>query len=83
RWIGKSRGSRSRWIFCGGGEDPATERGKAVLWLSNHLKGRGFYRISNQIYQDVRNETLNEIGADAAIADFADWCDGRSQDTER
>ncbi|MGO7426167.1 alpha/beta hydrolase, partial [Rhizobium ruizarguesonis] len=29
------------------------------------------------------HETLNEIGADAAIAAFADWCDGRSQDPER
>ncbi|MGZ2381125.1 alpha/beta fold hydrolase [Rhizobium brockwellii] len=61
--------------LVGGGEDPATERGKAVLWLSNHLKGRGFSRISTQIYQDMRHETLNEIGADAAIAAFAEWCD--------
>ncbi|PDS46772.1 alpha/beta hydrolase [Rhizobium anhuiense] len=61
--------------LVGGGEDPATERGKAVLWLSNHLKGLGFSRISTQIYQALRHETLNEIGADAAIAAFADWCD--------
>ncbi|MGO7410872.1 alpha/beta hydrolase, partial [Rhizobium ruizarguesonis] len=26
----------------GGEEDSATERGRAVLWLSNHLNGRGF-----------------------------------------
>jgi alpha-beta hydrolase superfamily lysophospholipase len=62
--------------LVGGGEDPATERGKAVLWLSNHLKGQGFSRISTLIYQDMRHETLNEIGADAATAAFADWCDG-------
>ncbi|MBB5666966.1 alpha-beta hydrolase superfamily lysophospholipase [Rhizobium leguminosarum] len=61
--------------LVGGGEDPATERGKAVLWLSNHLKARGFSRISTEIYQDMRHETLNEIGADAATAAFADWCD--------
>ncbi|RFB92656.1 alpha/beta hydrolase [Rhizobium leguminosarum bv. trifolii] len=61
--------------LVGGGEDPATERGKAILWLSNHLKARGFSRISTEIYQDMRHETLNEIGADAATAAFADWCD--------
>ncbi|PDT10696.1 alpha/beta hydrolase [Rhizobium sp. J15] len=61
--------------LVGGGQDPATERGKAVLWLSNHLKGRDFSRISTVIYQDMRHETLNELGADAAIAAFADWCD--------
>ncbi|ANM11450.1 MULTISPECIES: alpha/beta fold hydrolase [unclassified Rhizobium] len=57
--------------LVGGGEDPATERGKAVLWLSNHLKASGFSRISTEIYQDMRHETLN----DAATAAFADWCD--------
>ncbi|MFS8145630.1 alpha/beta fold hydrolase [Rhizobium sp. BR 249] len=61
--------------LVGGGEDPATERGKAILWLSNHLKGHGFSRISTVIYQDMRHETLNEIGAEAATAAFADWCD--------
>ncbi|MBY5407255.1 alpha/beta hydrolase [Rhizobium leguminosarum] len=61
--------------LVGGGQDPATERGKALLWLSNHLKGQGFSRISTEIYQDMRHETLNEIGADAAISAFADWCD--------
>lgn len=61
--------------LCGGGKDPATINGKAVLWLSKRLKSQGFSRISTQIYQDMRHETLNEIGAEAAIADFAHWCD--------
>jgi alpha-beta hydrolase superfamily lysophospholipase len=61
--------------LVGGGQDPATDRGKAVTWLSNHLKSWGFSRITTQIYQDMRHETLNEIGADAAITAFADWCD--------
>jgi len=61
--------------LVGGGQDPATDGGKAVIWLSNHLKAHGFSRITTQIYQDMRHETLNEIGADAAIAAFADWCD--------
>lgn len=62
-------------LVCGG-QDPATEGGKAMLWLSNHLKAQSFSRISAEIYQDMRHETLNEIGADAVIAAFADWCDG-------
>lgn len=61
--------------LVGGGQDPATNYGKAVLWLSKRLKSQGFSRISTEIYQDMRHETLNEIGAEAAIADFAGWCD--------
>lgn len=61
--------------LVGGDHDPATDNGNAVLWLSNHLKASGFSRITTQIYQGMRHETLNEIGADEAIAAFADWCD--------
>ncbi|MDM9628665.1 alpha/beta hydrolase [Rhizobium sp. S152] len=61
--------------LVGGGKDPATDNGHAIVWLSNHLKTAGFCRISTQIYQDMRHETLNEIGADTAISAFADWCD--------
>jgi alpha-beta hydrolase superfamily lysophospholipase len=61
--------------LVGGGEDPATEGGKAIVWLSNHLKAAGFSRITTQIYRDMRHETLNEVGAEAAISAFADWCD--------
>ncbi|MGO4350669.1 lysophospholipase [Rhizobium sp. RAF36] len=62
--------------LVGGGQDPATERGKAVFWLSNHLKRQGFSRITTEIYQDFRHETLNETGAADTISAFADWCDG-------
>ncbi len=61
--------------LVGGDHDPATEKGNAVVWLSNHLKASGFSRITTQIYQGMRHETLNEIGADEAIAAFANWCD--------
>lgn len=60
--------------LIGGGRDPATDNGKAMSWLSNHLKKAGFSHISLTIYQDMRHETLNEIGAATAISDFADWC---------
>ncbi|TCL74958.1 alpha/beta hydrolase [Rhizobium sp. BK251] len=62
-------------LLVGGGKDPATDYGKAILWLSNHLKRHGFSHITTEIYQDMRHETLNEIGAAAAISALADWCD--------
>jgi alpha-beta hydrolase superfamily lysophospholipase len=60
--------------LVGGGRDPATDGGKAVAWLSNRLKAAGFSRITTEIYQDMRHETLHEIGAEAAVSAFADWC---------
>jgi alpha-beta hydrolase superfamily lysophospholipase len=61
--------------LVGGGQDPVTDGGKAVIMLANHLKQRGFLRITAKIESEMRHETLNEIGADRAIAAFADWCD--------
>ncbi len=60
--------------LVGGGKDPATDNGKAISWLSHHLKRAGFSNVTTIIHPDMRHETLNEIGADQAIADFADWC---------
>ncbi len=60
--------------LVGGGQDPATDRGKAVAWLDDHLKAHGFSDVTLKIYQEMRHETLNEFGREAAIADFADWC---------
>ncbi len=60
--------------LVGGGKDSATDNGKAISWLSNHLKNAGFSHITTRIHPDMRHETLNEIGADQAIADFANWC---------
>jgi alpha-beta hydrolase superfamily lysophospholipase len=59
----------------GGTGDPATDHGKAVAWLANHLKAEGFSHMSCEIHQDTRHETLNDIGATGATAAFADWCD--------
>jgi alpha-beta hydrolase superfamily lysophospholipase len=61
--------------LVGGAEDPATDGGKAVVWLAKHLKRHGFLRITTEIYGEMRHETLNEVGADHAISAFADWCD--------
>lgn len=60
--------------LVGGGEDPATNGGKAINWLANHLKNAGLSRITTEIYQNARHETLNDIVADGAIRDFTAWC---------
>lgn len=60
--------------LVGGGNDPATNGGREISWLSNHLKAAGFSHITTMIYQDFRHETLNEIGSAVAVSDFADWC---------
>ena len=59
--------------LVGGGQDPATEGGKAMSWLSHRLAERGFSRVTKRIYPDMRHETLNEIGREAAMQEFADW----------
>lgn len=60
--------------LVGGGQDPATNGGKAILWLANHLKKAGFSRITTEIYQMARHETLNDDVAETAIRDFTAWC---------
>ncbi|MFB2561712.1 alpha/beta hydrolase [Rhizobium sp. IMFF44] len=60
--------------LVGGGKDPATNNAKAISWLANNLKRTGFSRITIEIYPDMRHETLNEIDAEEAISNFADWC---------
>ncbi|GAC1040602.1 alpha/beta hydrolase [Rhizobium sp. No.120] len=60
--------------LVGGGKDPATNNAKAISWLAKHLKRAGFPRITTEIYPDMRHETINEIGAEEAISNFADWC---------
>ncbi len=60
--------------LVGGGQDPATNKGKALDWLAASLKKAGFSRITKEIYQDARHETLNDIGAQIAIRGFIAWC---------
>jgi alpha-beta hydrolase superfamily lysophospholipase len=60
--------------LVGGGKDPATDNARAISWLAKHLKKAGFSRITTEIYPDMRHETINEIGAEEAISNFAKWC---------
>lgn len=61
--------------LVGGSEDPATRGGRDILWLEEHLRESGFTDVSTRIYEDMRHETLNEIGRERAITDFKSWCD--------
>jgi alpha-beta hydrolase superfamily lysophospholipase len=61
--------------LVGGGQDPATEGGKAISWLSHRLVASGLSRVTKRIYPDMRHETLNEIGREGAMQAFADWAE--------
>lgn len=59
--------------LLGGGQDPATDNGKAVTKLAEKMRAAGFNRVTLTIEQALRHETLKEIGATRTISDFATW----------
>lgn len=59
--------------LVGGGQDPATDKAAATRWLADHLRQSGLGNVTLHIYQDMRHETLNEIGREQAIDDFTAW----------
>ncbi|QLF70873.1 alpha/beta hydrolase [Peteryoungia desertarenae] len=59
--------------LVGGGEDPATDYGKAVTWFGEHLTSLGFGRTTTTVYPQMRHETLNEVDKATAIEDFIRW----------
>lgn len=63
--------------LIGGSDDPATQGGKATREMADRLKKAGFTDVSARVLDGFRHETLNEIGAEAEMAKFADWLDQR------
>jgi alpha-beta hydrolase superfamily lysophospholipase len=61
--------------LVGGGEDPATAHGADMLWLEKRLQKIGARRLTTVIYRNMRHETLNEIGREEAMRNFAAWLD--------
>jgi alpha-beta hydrolase superfamily lysophospholipase len=59
----------------GGGHDPATEGGKAVVHLSERMKAMGFKNMTTIIGPDNRHECLNDVNRDEVTADFICWLD--------
>lgn len=56
-----------------GGQDPATDFGKAIDWFVNELRENGCTNINYQTYRSFRHETLNEIDRLQAMDDFISW----------
>lgn len=61
--------------LIGGADDPATEGGQATRQMAERLGKAGFTDVSVEVLDGFRHETLNEIGAEAEMARFADWLD--------
>lgn len=61
--------------LIGGAEDPATDNGAAVAWLSSQMKKAGLTNVSTEVLAGTRHETLNEINRDHAMVKFATWLD--------
>ena len=61
--------------LAAGGDDPATDKGKAVKTLSSRLYNARFTDVTMRFDPAGRHETLNDLGHDAATADFADWAE--------
>lgn len=62
--------------LVGGGQDPATENGRAMEWLAARLWRSGITNVHLTIYPGMRHETLNEHGRDDAMEALADWANG-------
>ncbi|MCF3639348.1 alpha/beta hydrolase [Rhizobium sp. TRM95111] len=59
-----------------GGEDPATDRGRAIRRLAERLEKSSLENVTTIVYPEARHETLNEIAPtrDRARDDFITWC---------
>lgn len=62
--------------LVGGGSDPSTGGGKAVLALARRFRRNGFSRVETAIYPEARHESLNELNRDVIMQRFADWAAG-------
>ena len=71
--------------LAGGGEDPATDYGRATLAFSERLKKSRLENVTTIVYRGMRHETLNESPAlrDPAIDAFAGWCRRVVEETRR
>jgi alpha-beta hydrolase superfamily lysophospholipase len=61
--------------LVGGGQDPATDQGRAMTWLAESLKDLAIKNVHLTIYPEMRHETLNEFGREQAMSMLGDWAD--------
>lgn len=62
--------------LVGGDTDPATDRGRQIIWLSKHLQRHGLTQVTSRLWPNTRHETLNDTVRNQAMADFAAWAGG-------
>ena len=62
-------------FLAAGGDDPATDGGKAVKTLSARLYNARFSRVTMREDPGGRHETLNDIGYPEAMDDFTVWAE--------
>ena len=61
--------------LVGGAEDPATNNGREIRWLGQRMLDIGMTDVETTVYEEMRHETLNEVGREKAITDFLTWLD--------
>ena len=59
--------------LAGGADDPATNGGREVLWLSDLMARKGFRNVTTRIWPGTRHETLKERVGKQAMEAFARW----------
>ncbi len=59
--------------LLGGAEDPATNGGREILWLSRQFRKDGFTKITTKVWPGTRHETLNDTVRSRATAEFSAW----------
>jgi alpha-beta hydrolase superfamily lysophospholipase len=59
--------------LVGGAEDPATNGGREIQWLSQLFKQNGFSSVTTKIWPATRHETLNDTVRGRATAEFTAW----------
>lgn len=62
-------------MLAAGGNDPATDKGKAMKTLAARLYNARFSRVTMREAPQGRHETLNDLGYPEAMDDFADWAE--------
>lgn len=63
--------------LVGGGQDPATDGGKAVQEQADRLRKAGFADVTLAVYEQTRHETLNSSIADEATRSLIAWLEAR------
>lgn len=62
---------------AGGGEDPSSDKGRAMARLADRLGKAGLTDVAATTFAGSRHECLNDLDRDTIMAGFCDWLDAR------